>query len=78
MSDISEEYKKMLQELQSELCPDRQPGEFTVFEYMTANHITREKATGILERGVTAGKLERPPKRNIDGCMCVVYRKLPN
>ena len=75
MTDISEEYKKMLRELNAALQPERQDGEFTINEYAVANDYTRDKARAILEAAERAGKLTKPPKRYINGRPQVVYRE---
>jgi hypothetical protein len=59
MTDISEEYKKMLRELNEELCSSKQPGEFNTLEYAEANDMTRDRARYILDNGVRDKKLTR-------------------
>jgi hypothetical protein len=78
MTDISEEYKKMLRQLHEESHPEKQPGEFTISEYANAQipPLARKIAARELDYMVNAGKLEKPPKRYIDGRLTVVYRKL--
>jgi hypothetical protein len=74
MVDISEEYRKMLQELHETSHPQRQPGEFTVREYADINKITPKQARSELEYLVSIGRIEKPDKRYINSNMTVVYK----
>jgi hypothetical protein len=66
MTDISEEYRKMLQELNAELNPTPNPDEFTAYQYAEANQMTYDKAKGILNRAIRDKKITR---RTIGGKM---------
>jgi len=48
MTDISAEYKKMLQELDAELNPTPAADEFTTYQYADANTMTRDAAHYLL------------------------------
>lgn len=53
LGDMMEE----LQNLNLELNPSPEPDEFSINQYAGANALTREKARGILDRGVREKKL---------------------
>ena len=72
MNDISEEYRKMLQELNKELDPQPESDEFSTGKYAEANKpMTRDVAHYLLENGVKAGKLTRRIIKNV-----VYYKKV--
>jgi hypothetical protein len=50
-----------LRRLNNELCPPRQPGEFTILEFAQAQDppMTRGRARVIIERGIHEGTLTR-------------------
>ena len=76
MTDISEEYKKMLRDLHTSTHPERQPGDFTVDEYAAAQNppLSRKEADNELEYMLRVGKVTKPPHKFIDGHLRLVYR----
>lgn len=77
MTEISEEYTKMLRELHNSTHPERGVGEFTAHEYYEANKDKlknlrqAECELAYLEK---TGKLLKPPRRYIGGYMRSVFK----
>jgi len=76
MTITEDDLANELRQLHEELCPARQPGDFTPMEYAQANGITRDKAIGILRRAVTMGKVIKLQSRMVNGHMTSFYKKV--